>query len=370
MQPTSFQKRLLEIDSAPQTGKYRSSPARASRTSASHSWRTILCLLALTTLIVDTGSGLRPTSAAAAVTPGAPAAVTPGAPGAAWSLYVKTTHARWLHQAGCRQARQMGRSRSLRDAIVVLDFGRPVRRGRRHSDPWQGVSLFRRRGFIPLSAVLKASERYARGVWTCSRGHHDIHLRIAIGTTNWGPHVSFHHGRAWAAIVNLANDWAVERGYHGKLDFAGANDIELSWNGPRVTRGWVRGYESVARHPYYNYGSADACPPRGKCAGAWTLEDVWWVSWGAPHAWPLPEIYTPNRSQALQWFHLARYSYRRHGAFMRFMGVMSQHGACWRAKDPCRGMNNTPERAWQQLTRLLNRDPRTRQHIPWVTDIR
>jgi hypothetical protein len=154
------------------------------------------------------------------------------------------------------------------------------------------------------------------------------------------------------------------------MDFAGANDIELSWNGPRHTRNWVRGYESAARHPYYNYGSADACPPRGRCAGAWTLEDVWWVSWGAPHAWPIPEIYTPNWSQALQWYNLALYSYRRHGSTMRFMGVMSQRGACWRAKDPCRGMNNTPERAWRQLTTLLNRDPRTRQHIFWVTDIR
>jgi hypothetical protein len=55
---------------------------------------------------------------------------------------------------------------------------------------------------------------------------------------------------------------------------------------------------------------------------------------------------------------------------MRIAGVMSQRGACRLTGDPCRGMNNTPGTAWRQLYRLLNRDPRTRQHIQWATDIR
>jgi hypothetical protein len=94
------------------------------------------------------------------------------------------------------------------------------------------------------------------------------------------------------------------------------------------------------------------------------------VSWGAQHAWPIPEIYTPNWSNARQWYHLALYAYTHHGVPMRIVGVMSQRGACRLAGDPCRGMNNSPVKAWTQLNRLLNGDPRTRQHLLWATDIR
>jgi hypothetical protein len=280
---------------------------------------------------------------------------------------MKTTKTRRVERMGCEQGRRTGRS--LRDSIVVLDFGRPVEL-RRRSHVRYGVSLFRRKGFASVSAVLRASKAYARGLLRCSNGLRNAHARIAIGTTNWGPDVTWGHGRAWAGVVNEANEWAQRSGHSARVDFAGADDIELSWNGPGRSKRWVSGYESAALHPFYNYGTADACPPKGNCAGAWTLEDVWYVSWGAPHAWALPEIYTPNNSNARQWYHLVLYSYARHGAAMQIAGVMSQRGACRRATDSCRGMNNTPSRAWRQLSNLLNSDPRTRQSIRWSTDIR
>jgi len=266
----------------------------------------------------------------------------------------------------------MRRDASVRDTIVILDFGKPVsRRFHHHHGPRHyGASLFRKHGFASVTSIRRASQAYARGVWSCTRRLESFQIRVGIGTSNWGTAVTRAHGKAWGELVNQANIWARARGYGTKIEFAGANDIELSWNGPRATKSWVHGYESVAKHPYYDYGAAEACPPIRRCAGAWTLEDVWYVSWGALHAWPIPEIYTPNWSNARQWYHLALYSYKRHGTAMRIVGVMSQRGACRVARDPCRGMNNSPVRAWWQLTHLLNRDPRTRQHLLWATDIR
>jgi hypothetical protein len=294
----------------------------------------------------------------------------PSAPSAGISYYVMSTSRSALFRLGCRQGIRMKQNRTPRDTIVILDFGKPIRRKPRYRPVAYGVSLFRRRGFASINAVLGASEAFARGVVTCSHRLKDAHVRIAIGTSNFGRDVRWGHGREWARMVNEANVWAVHRGYGTRIDFAGANDIELSWSGPKATRAWVAGYESVAQHPYYNYGAADACPPKGDCAGAWTLEDVWFVSWGALHAWPLPEIYTPTWSNAHQWYHLAVYSFVHHGVTMQFAGVMSQLGACRKQRDPCHGMNNSPYRAWRQLSFLLNRDQRTRQSIRWVTDIR
>ena len=63
-------------------------------------------------------------------------------------------------------------------------------------------------------------------------------------------------------MVNRANDWLAQEGHAHLVEFAGANDIELGWNGPRVSKAWVRGYDSVAEWPYYDYGDAAGCPPR------------------------------------------------------------------------------------------------------------
>lgn len=195
------------------------------------------------------------------------------------------------------------------------------------------------------------------------------HLTVAIGTSNFGRGVTFWHGRAWAEMVNLANDWARQNGNATRIRFAGANDIELSWGRPKQTRVWLRGYDSVGKWPYYDYGDAAACPPKDNCLGSWTVEDVWYVAWGTRNARPLPEIYTPNGIMAEQWYRLSLYSVRTHGLRMWIAGVMSQRTACRRSSDPCPGMNNSPARAWHLLHQALNRDDRTAQALHWSTEI-
>ncbi|TMK85994.1 MAG: hypothetical protein E6G44_04995 [Actinobacteria bacterium] len=284
-----------------------------------------------------------------------------GMPSTARSQYLKTTHSSVLNRMGCAEGRRLSRSRD-ESAIVVLAFGRPVRRGHGH---W-GASLFGR-GFRSIGQIQRAAQAYGRGFARCAAPS-GPHLTVAIGTSNFGPGVTYRHGAAWAAMVNGANEWVDAQDLAHRLRFAGASDIELSWNGPRTSKRWVRGYDSVARWPYYDYGDAAGCPPRGNCLGGWTQEDVWFVSWGARTAWPLPEIYTGDRGQAEQWYRLSLYSYLRHGWRMTIAGALSQRTACRQSSDTCRGMNNSPARAWGQLDGLLNRDFRTAQRLRWSSD--
>ena len=291
-----------------------------------------------------------------------------GRPGTAFSRYVKTTNHAKLSRLGCAEGRRLRGSTDSDGSIVVLDFGRPTQKGKGRGHQW-GASLFRR-GFHPISAIQQAAQAYAQGVWRCMDGANaSTHLTIAIGTSNFGRAVSFWHGRAWAEMVNRANEWAAQKSYIMRVRFAGANDIELSWASPKRTRAWVRGYDSKAKWPYYDYGDAAACPPRGNCLGSWTVEDVWYVAWGSRSARPLPEIYNPNGIMAEQWYRLSLYSVRKHGVQMWIAGVMSQRTACRQSKDPCHGMNNTPAKAWRLLHRALNRDKRTAQNLHWSTDI-
>ena len=263
---------------------------------------------------------------------------------------------------GCREATRLSSSNG-NSAVAVLAFGRPVKGGKRQ---W-GASLFGH-AYASTDQIQEAVQAYAEGYVGCSHG--GPRLTVAIGTSNYAPGVSYRHGAAWALMVNAANQWIGGKGYGGLVEFAGANDIELSWNGPRASKSWVRGYDSVAEWPYYDFGDAAGCPPRGNCLGAWTPEDVWFVSWGARTAWPLPQIYTPSGSMAQQWYHLSLYSYLHHGWRMTIAGTLSQHIACRQSSDPCRGMDNSPAKAWGQLNGMLNRDRRTAQRLPWSSDFR
>jgi hypothetical protein len=280
----------------------------------------------------------------------------------AFSQYLKTTRPSLLDRLGCKEGRRLARS-TQESAIVILTFGSPVRR-HGHS----GASLFRGR-FASTQEIGRAAQAYSRAYVRCSEGK-GPRLHVAIGTSNYGRSVTFRHGVDWAGMVNDANDWARSERIHRSIEFAGANDIELGWNGPGPSRAWVRGYDSAAEWPFYDFGDAAGCPPRGNCIGAWTQEDLWFVAWGARSAWPLPQIYTPTRTMAQEWYGLSLYAYKHHGSRMTLAGALSQHTACRQSSDSCRGMNNSPSTAWHQLYALLNSDRRTAQELAWLSDFR
>jgi hypothetical protein len=284
-------------------------------------------------------------------------------PRAASSLYMTSVSSKGASRLGCTEAANL-RGTGADAALVVLDFGRPAKAS------WRlGVSLFGY-GFRSVGQVRDAGVAYARSYAKCL-GHHDgPKLFVALGTSNYGSGVRYAHGRAWALMVNAANDMVASSGIADRVEIAGADDIETGWGGPAPTRAWVRGYDSVAQHAYYDYGDAGGCPPAGSCLGRWTLEDLWYVSWGARAAWPLPEIYTPNGTQAQQWAQLSLYAARRHGSPMTIVGALSQQRACKQSSDPCTGMNASPNRAWRILRSALGRNRRTRQELSFSTDIR
>jgi len=292
----------------------------------------------------------------------------PGRPemsGSARSLYMRTTRRSVLQGQGCLQAREVRVSRGqLENVLVIMAFGRPMRIGNRY-----GASLFGD-GFRDTDAIERAARAYVQGYVGCIHDSGRTRLRLALGTSNYGRQVSYRHGRAWGEMVNQANGWLSAQGAWPDVEIAGASDIELGWNGPVISKLWVKGYDSVARWPFFDFGDAGGCPPRGDCLGAWTQEDVWYVAWGAETALPLPQIYTSTGSQAEQWYRLSLYAFRHHGNRMHIAGVLSQHTACRQSSDPCWGINNSPERAWSQLWYALNRDRRTAQDLAWSTDFR
>ena len=79
----------------------------------------------------------------------------------------------------------------------------------------------------------------------------------------------------------------VTAGLLRSVTVAGGDDIEPGWRGPAATRAWIRGYRSVTRTPYYDFGGAAGCPPIGWCQGHWRMEDVWYAAWVSGLARPL-----------------------------------------------------------------------------------
>jgi hypothetical protein len=274
------------------------------------------------------------------------AGVARAAPAATTTRYMTTTDRAALFQEGCAQTDETG--------IVILDFGQPW---------WDGTSfgtiLFGANTFRSVADIEAAVEGWLDGYWSCGGIGS---ARLAIGTSNFRGFTQRAHGAAWAGLVTRVNDWILAPPSWGaRLAARGASDLEPSWNTAANSRAWVDGYTSVFQYPFYNYGSADGCPPFGSCNNGWTQEDVWYVAYGAASAWPIPEIYSPANAQ--QWYRIGQYGAVHHGSAVHFLGTLTQRAA---AGGCC---TNAPDQGWQQLFEALNGNPQTAQDLPYSTDI-
>jgi hypothetical protein len=303
------------------------------------------------------------------------------APSVTTSRYVRTLNREVLYDQGCSQGR------AKQSGIIVLDFGAP-----RFRDSTYGTTLFGAGGFATTTQIADAAKAFLQGYWDCSPS--GAYIRLAIGTSNCGNgsgpdlcnpgggNVTREHGRAWQQMVGAVADWINgQPGYASKLSVAGASDMEPGWNSASDTRAWVDGYFSTSNKLYalYNYGSCDGCPyfnrPSSKPPNGWTLEDIWYISYGARLAYPIPEIYHRGGIQADQWARMSLYAYNKHGRKMYFRGVFSQWSACQGdslGAIQCRKyqLDNTPDAAWTQLNNALNKDPKTAQALlRWATDV-
>lgn len=296
------------------------------------------------------------------------------------SYYMTTLNSAHIYDLGCQLGTRDRNTIGDQNSVAVLAFGYP----RCFSSGGYGANLF---GYGPVTTtqVSNVIKQFALGYYTCTGSDHGSNLVIGAGTSNYQGGTEFcdtttkatAHGTAWSGMVRDLNQWAVSQGIYHQVQIFGANDIEVGWNSPAWSRAWIAGFEQVDKNFMLHFGDAAGCPyedkPTWNCGSStypeWTLEDVWYVSYGAPSALPLPLIYLTTGVHAKQWAYLSQYGVAQHGYRMDFTGVFTQWAACQQFSW-CNTTDNTPEAAYQQLNFELSKSSATAQFIPWKTDIR
>ena len=296
------------------------------------------------------------------------------------SYYIGNTSQSAMYDLGCARGTQDATYPGADDSFVALFFGMPA------SSAEVGAGNFGTRlvngNIVTTAQIAEVAQAFGQGYWECSPDTYE--LTLAVSTSNFTLStgddnvVTFEHGAAWATMINDINDWLVTNGPSTRIRAVGGNDIEIAWNTPEASRAWVDGYVSEGLWTMYNLGDAQACPPIGgpTCDNGWSVEDVWYVSSGAPLTRAIPQIYVTDGIQAQQWYELAVYSSEVQNEKMFLGGVLTQYQACHDRGDyadpgsVCRGGDLAPEQAWVSLWDLLNDDPRTEQELRWSTDVR
>ncbi len=280
---------------------------------------------------------------------------------------MRTTNPQTFYNIGCTKGKQDLNLAGAQDMVVVLDFGQPT------NDGGVGADLF---GLGPATTgqIANAVEQFGFGYVACVGSDTSSHLRIGIGTSNYGDEVDFDTGTGWGSMVNTVNAWFKSHGYFARVDAVGASDIELSWNGPDHSLDWLDGYNFHSDYAFYDYGDAAGCPtfayPNWTCNNSWTQEYLWYVAFGSGSSYPLPLIYAEDGGNAQQWAVLSRYAYNNHGTRIDFKGAFTQWQACRQFPDGCgEGLNNSPTQGWQQLYDALKTRTYTAQSLTWSTDI-
>jgi hypothetical protein len=282
------------------------------------------------------------------------------------SYYMTTTDYDALYNLGISSGQKI---LPAQDVVIFLDFGQPWQ----ENGIW-GVAIFGSLEFRSTAQILTAIQGFCRGYYLAAPSN--SHVTLAVGTSNFeraeyrGRYVTRDHGIAWAQMIKALNDWlANPPSWADKITIARAIDAEPGWNTAVNTRAWADGFQQAANgSTYLNYGSCDSCPfdrcPTCQPSNGWTFEDIWYVSWGVPSAFVVPEIYLPDGSNAQQWFRVSLYGWAVHGQAVIFSGVMTQMQAC-----NCEPQTNPPPEGWSQLYNLINSDYKTASDIEWLTDI-
>ena len=326
-------------------------------------------------------------------------------PRSSTSYYIQDSSSAAMLLLGCQLGQRDLALAGKQDSLVILNFRQMW------IEDVDGVkvygvtySLDGEWTFIPLSAVESAVKEFIKGYYNCSGTDYESQLTVGVGINNFGRmntgttdptvlgNTMYSFGQRFGTMSNSLNTWAVNEGYAGQVYVGGAIDIEWAvndltkniwWNIPSVTRRWVDGYAAntlATKGIYFNFGACVGCPtiPNPNWTyyylNPWTQADIWYVSWGAAPAYPLPEIYLNSGVNALQWQAVSEYGALYQGQRMDFVGPMTQYQACLqrRVTDPsCVYMDNTPEEGWLQLYDALRGDTLTAESkLSWVTDIR
>jgi hypothetical protein len=226
---------------------------------------------------------------------------------------------------------------------VVLDFGGQNQANTQTYDNATGTTF-------SYGQVESLAENFAHGYWDGTGSDTSSVLRLGIGTCNcvW---VGNNLGVTWGQILG-AVDYYIRHIPCGKYTCSWASQVQIwggddfeTWGGAAASDAlsWESGYEQThgtngVPYPYVDYGSLDGCPPYGGCSGnGWSQSVYWHLSWGAPPAYPLPEIY--YGTQTNEWVSLSQWGYNNHGGeVMVFTGPLDEYdlntstfssGAAW-----------------------------------------
>jgi hypothetical protein len=299
--------------------------------------------IGLTSLVVDgtdarTGSKLQIITVASSRAPSAAA----GVPSPSTSFYVfgsyidvcgltATTECPLYNDGASEGAASTG-------GITILDFGAPC------FEPatlaW-GTQLFNSQSCTPDATLVILAQAWLRGYQTNPKSSASPGYILAAGTSNSltaaipGNTMTLaqmsEHGQAWfGSVVNPIA--GVAHGLPVPVAVWAGNDIEESsdgsWYDGQTTGAWVDGYAAASRASkpctatrnglMVNYGDYVPNEP------GWSPAAVYHVSWKAPTACPVPEIY--NTVNASEWQSLNRYAQNNGLEPMQFTGVLSEGG--------------------------------------------
>lgn len=270
-----------------------------------------------------------------------PAAAT--FPPVTFSRYV-TTHN--MYSMGCNQGKASD-SQGQPTQLVLLSFGDPGWDDSGTFGAWDTALG----GFVPDSTIEADVQTYIQGFWDCTATGSKSFLNVAPGVTNGGSGINSGNNRAlgvaWGNLVKDLNSWITAKGFGKQVDALGAADFEPGYGPPGNAIAWADGFASTGSY-YYDFGSADGCPPYGSCDNGWTQADEYYVAWGNPKAFATPQIY--NEAMAQEWASISAWGAANGSAGkITFSAALSQYQACVDEGSDCAGADNTPHQSWQQL---------------------
>jgi hypothetical protein len=310
-------------------------------------------------------------------------------PPATVSYYVQTRDVNKMFTLGASLAATQLSEAPSQDQVSILIFGDPTVTQDASGQPQYGATGYAKSGEpgVSMTDIATLVEAYAFGYYTSLGSNTTAHMRIVIGTNNHGRNVTFAHGAAWGQMVDIVGLVLVLDRLSGQVDVAGGFDAETGYSTAASARSWVAGYSSVATRFLYDVGDAGGCDFSGnqtgtatKCQlrrkngtifGDWTQDDVFYVSWWSRPSLPLPEIYTPNQKQAIQWAQISLYGALNpnYNQPVIMSGALTQLGACPGDLGCPGNTDNPPAVGWTQLYNALHTDARTQQTLPWSTDL-
>jgi hypothetical protein len=283
------------------------------------------------------------------------------------------------YNLGCTLGTSDKNTPGTQDNVVILLFGKPGVLNNTY-----GTYVWTARGssmtvFISTAKIAETVQQFAKGYWICTGSDKTSQLYVAAGTNNYGSsaNVNYNHGSAWANMTKNISTWINNNGYSSQVKVRAASDIEPDFSNPAAAIDWVNGYTASYGSGLwlYNVGAASGCPVSGtptansSCNNSWTVDNVWYVSWGTVPLYPIPEIYNTAGANASQWYRISLYSYLYKGGAIYFPGTLTHYQAC-QQMGGCSGIDNSPETGWSQLWNAINADTRTANNIRWSTDIK